>query len=114
MKLAIVGSRNLTDIMIDEFIPKGVTEIISGGAKGVDRLAAEYSKNHSLKLTEFLPEYGLYGRAAPIRRNESIVNYADHILVFWDGASKGSLSVIRYAERQGKPCQVILCPKTPC
>ena len=38
-----------------------------------------------------------------------IVDYSDKIIVFWDGKSKGALSVIKYAEKIGKICEVILC-----
>ena len=109
MKIAIVGSRNITlsESEISEFISKG-DEIISGGAMGVDHSAAEYANKFGLKLTEILPRYETYGRAAPIIRNREIVDSADKIIVFWDGKSKGSLSVIKYAEKRSKECQVIL------
>ena len=109
MKLAVIGSRKLTNAAIDRHIPKGVTEIVSGGAVGVDACAAQYAKSRTLKLCEFLPQYERYGRAAPIVRNKEIVDYADRILVFWDGKSGGTLSVIKYAKKVGKPCEVILC-----
>lgn len=109
MKVAIVGSRNLTNIAIEEYIFENVEEIVSGGAAGVDFCAAEYAKNKGLKLTEFLPEYNHYGRAAPIVRNREIVDYADKIIVFWNGSSKGTLSVIEYAKKVKKPFKIILC-----
>ena len=109
MKLAVIGSRNLTHIELDTYIPKDVMEIVSGGAVGVDTLAADYAKANNLTLTELLPEYGRYGRAAPIVRNKRIVDHADKILVFRNGSSKGTLSVIEYAKKTGKPCEVILC-----
>ena len=49
------------------------------------------------------------GGAVPIVRNKQIVDYADHVVAFWDGNSKGTLSVINYAKKAGKPCDVILC-----
>ena len=70
MKLAVVGSRKLVNIVIDQHIPAGVNEIVSGGAIGVDFLAEEYAKRKALRLTEFLPQYKRYGRAAPIVRNK--------------------------------------------
>ena len=54
-------------------------------------------------------QYERYGRAAPIVRNKEIVGYADKIIIFWDGSSKGTLSVIKYAKRVGKPFEVVLC-----
>ncbi len=113
MKIAVVGSRNLspTEAQLAEVLSEA-TEIVSGGAKGVDSRAADYAKRHGLQLTEFLPQYALYGRAAPIVRNKAIVDYADKIIVFWDGSSRGARSVIDYAEKVMKPCVVIL-PGSP-
>ena len=108
MKIAIVGSRKITVSNIDEYISE-CDEIVSGGAVGVDSCAAEYAKEKGIKLTVFLPQYERYGRAAPIIRNKEIVDYADKIVAFWDGSSKGTLSVIKYAEKTGKPCDIILC-----
>lgn len=108
MKIAIVGSRSITDVNIENYV-SDCDEIVSGGARGVDRCAAKYAKEREIKLVEFLPEYNIYGRGAPIKRNYQIVDYADKILVFWDGNSKGTLSVIKYAEKSNKPCQVIIC-----
>ena len=109
MKLAIVGSRNLKNIVLDRYITEEVDEIVSGGAIGVDLCAAEYAKNKGLKLTEFLPQFERYGRAEPFVRNKQIVDYADKIIVFWNGSSKGTLSVIKYAQKTEKPFEVILC-----
>lgn len=109
MKLAIIGSRTLTDVEIDKYIPEGVKEIVSGGAVGVDSCAAKYAERKRLTLTEILPKYERYGRAAPIVRNKEIVDYADRILVFWNGRSKGTLSVIKYAEKVEKPYEIIIC-----
>ena len=109
MKLAVVGSRKLTNIVLDTYVSKEVKEIVSGGAAGVDLCAAEYARRNKLKLTEFLPEYKRYGRAAPIIRNKAIVDHADRIIAFWDGKSTGTLSVIKYAKKTGKPCEVIIC-----
>ena len=87
-------------------------EIVSGGAKGIDHLAAEYAQKHGLKLTEFLPQYARYGKAAPILRNKEIIDYADQIIAFGDGTSKGTFSVIQYAKKCGKPCSVIIFPRS--
>ena len=107
MKLAIIGSRCLTVAHLEEYIPQGVTEIVSGGAKGIDRCAEAYAREHGIKLTEFLPAYARYGRAAPLRRNEQIVAYADAVLAFWDGESAGTKYVIGLCQACGKPVQVV-------
>ena len=107
MKVAVVGSRSLSDVKIDEYIPENTEEIVSGGAVGADNCAAEYARRRGIRLTVFLPQYESYGRAAPIVRNRQIVDYSDKIIIFWDGKSKGTLSVIKYAQKSGKPFEII-------
>ena len=107
MKIAVIGSRSITSICLDNRIPENA-EIISGGAVGVDSCAAEYARAKGLKFTVFYPQYSLYKRAAPIVRNKQIVDYADKILVFWDGKSRGTLSVIEYAKKTHKECEIIV------
>ncbi len=108
MRIAVVGSRGIRVTNIGSYV-SGCDEIVSGGARGVDSCAAEHARNNGIKLTEFLPEYDRYGRAAPMIRNKQIVDYADKVVAFWNGSSKGTLSVIRYAEKAGKVCEVIIC-----
>ncbi len=105
MKIAVVGSRTVcpSQAQLTKHL-LGAREIVSGGARGVDTCAARYANENDIKLTEFLPQYDLYGRAAPIIRNRNIVDYADKVVVFWDGTSKGTLSVIKYAEKVNKEC----------
>ena len=108
MKVAVIGSRTLSIDNLEDYIPQDCTEIVSGGAKGVDSSAAQFAKSRALKLTEFLPQYSVYGKAAPIVRNKQIVDYADCVLAFWDGVSKGTHSVIRYCEKLGKPYKMLI------
>ncbi len=108
MKLAIIGSRSIKSLDIEKYIPEGVTEIVSGGAVGVDSCAVKYAELNGIKVTEFLPKYEIYGRGAPIVRNKEIVDYADEILAFWNEKSKGTLSVIRYAKKTNKKCEVVI------
>lgn len=94
MKVAIIGSRNLCVNNLEKYLPKNITEIISGGAKGVDTNAREYALHNKIKITEYYPEYDKYGRAAPLKRNIKIIEYSDIVLAFWDGSSKGTKFVI--------------------
>ena len=107
MKIAVIGSRGIKTINLTPYLPPECDEIVSGGAIGVDTCAATYARMHGLKLTEFLPLYEKYGRSAPIVRNKQIVDYADEVIAFWDGVSKGTLSVIRYCEKTNTPYRVI-------
>lgn len=113
MKVAVIGSRRIGKIDFSYYLPKECDEIVSGGAKGVDTYAAEYARKNGIKLTELLPQYEVYGRAAPIVRNHQIVEYADEVLAFWDGSSKGTLSVIRYCGKTNTPCRIIRMADEP-
>ena len=103
MKVAVIGSRGLQVDHLENYLPKGVTEIVSGGAKGIDTCAKNYALEHDLKLTEFLPEYSRYGRGAPLRRNITIIEYADLVLAFWDGESRGTKYVIDNCKKRNIP-----------
>lgn len=111
MKVAVVGSRNLRVDDLGKYLPDSVTEIISGGARGVDTCAREYALSQGIKLTEFLPEYDKYGRVAPLRRNITIIEYADLVLAFWDGNSRGTKFVIDKCKERGVPVKIYRpCP----
>ena len=110
MKLAVIGSRGIIVEELEKYIPQNAEEIVSGGARGVDTCAAEYARSHGKQLTEFLPDYSRFGRGPPYKRNEERVKYADEILAFWDGKSKGTEYVIRYAKSQNKRVTVINMP----
>ena len=79
MKIAVIGSRGLKVNDLEKYLPKDVTEIVSGGARGIDKCAREYAVANGLKLTEFLPEYEKYGRVAPLRRNLQMNNVIEKI-----------------------------------
>lgn len=102
MKVAIVGSRSLNIENLEPYLPEGTTEIVSGGAKGIDTCAREYANAKNLKLTEFYPDYAKYGRSAPLKRNLQIIAYADILLIFWDGISNGTRFVIENSKKQNK------------
>lgn len=102
MKLAIVGSRGISDIRLADYIKEIPSEIVSGGARGIDTLAADYAKANKITLTEFLPDYRKYGRSAPIIRNRQIIEAADKVLAIWDGKSRGTQNSISLARKLDK------------
>lgn len=108
MKTAIIGSRTLTITNLEEYIPKNTVELIYGGAKGVDSCVKEFSKTHNIKFTEFLPDYSKYRRYAPLKRNLDIIHYANYVIAFWDGKSKGTKFVIENCKKLNKPIKVIV------
>ena len=108
MKVAVIGSRNLIIKNLGSYLPPKTTEIVSGGACGVDACAREFAVERHYKLTEFLPEYARFGRGAPLKRNLQIIDYADFVLAFWDGTSLGTKYVIDQCEKPEKAYKIIL------
>jgi len=108
MKVAVIGSRGITAVNLAKYLPPDTSEIVSGGAKGVDTVAKEYAIKTNLKLTEFLPDYDKYGRSAPLKRNIKIIEYADIVLAFWDGKSRGTKFVIENCKRLNVPVKVFV------
>ena len=106
MKVAIIGSRSLIVKEMGQYLPKDISEIVSGGAKGIDRCAEIYAQKAAIKVTVFVPEYNKYGRAAPLKRNLKIIDYADEVVAFWDGKSRGTRYVIENCKKLGKKVTV--------
>ena len=111
MRVAIVGSRQTSPEMLEQLlraIPPECSEIVSGGAQGADQLAREAAKRLFVPLTEFLPEYDKFGRAAPVRRNQEIAEYCDLLIAVWDGESAGTRDVLIRALRLRRPVKVLM------
>ena len=108
MKVAVIGSRSLFVRDLSKYLPEGTTELVSGGARGVDTSAREYARANGLPIKEFLPDYATLGKGAPLQRNLLIIEYADVVLAFWDGKSRGTKFVIDNCKKMGKPVKVFL------
>lgn len=112
MRVGVIGSRDINcDFypFLCYYIPKSVSEIVSGGADGADTLAAQYAHQNSIHLTEFLPEYSKYGRRATLVRNDLIVDNSEYILAFWDGKSRGTAYTIKKCIEKQLPIRILLC-----
>ena len=107
MKLLIAGSRSIRSFDFSPYISSEVDIIISGGAEGIDSLAEEYADLHRISKYIIRPRYDLYGRAAPLKRNEQMVDMADAVLVIWDGRSKGTEYTVKYTKKINKPITII-------
>lgn len=105
MKLIIAGGRDFTDyyllrketgFYLSE-LKEPFPEIVSGGASGADLFAVWYAKERGLPITIFRADWEQHGKAAGPIRNEKMAKYADACICFWDGKSKGTLSMIDLA-----------------
>jgi hypothetical protein len=109
MKLAVVGSRKwlmprTISWVLDDIYP---SEIVSGGAIGVDSFAEAWAKLHLIPCKVFKPDRSLGKKGAAIR-NKQIVDYCDSLVAFWDGSSKGTLMTIEMAKKANKLKQVYI------
>lgn len=106
MKLIIAGSRTITDYKILDFcmshfdLHNKAEEIVSGGAKGVDKLGEWYAISHDIPMNVFKPDWSA-GRGAGMVRNKEMLEYADTVLLIWNGQSKGSKFMKDNAEKFG-------------
>jgi hypothetical protein len=104
MKIIIAGSRTFTDYkklseVCDQFLQDQTDiEIVSGAYyKGADKLGEQYAKERGYKITQFPADWKKFGRAAGPKRNEQMANYADALIAFWDGKSKGTKHMVEFA-----------------
>lgn len=108
--VAVVGSRDYANLdKVREFV-EGLppeTVVISGGALGVDWVAAETARRRGLRLDIFRADWPKHGRAAGPIRNSLIVKAADRIVAFWNGKSRGTMDVLEKARAAGKPIEEI-------
>ena len=113
VRLAIIGSRNAPQniaVTILKYVPANTSEIVSGGAQGVDMAAQDIAALLSLPLRVFAPNYERFGKQATLLRNEEIICYADEVLAFWDGISRGTMHSISLCIKHGKPIRIIPIP----
>ena len=100
-KVIIAGSRTFNDFNFlknkcYEFIPED-SIVVSGGAKGADALGEKYAKHWGHLIKKFPANWDEYGKKAGYLRNEEMAKYADMLIVFWDGQSKGTKHMIDLA-----------------
>ena len=111
-RVAVVGSRGIGSADLRKYIPEDAAIILSGGARGVDRLAEAYAREHGLGLEVLLPDYELFGKTAPLIRDRQIVDKADLVVAIWDGKSPGTRYTVEYAKAQGVPVRLFIPKQT--
>lgn len=110
MRVIIAGSRDVTDpaVIARAVADSGFTisEVVSGGARGVDTLGEEWARANRIPFRRFPADWDRFGRSAGYRRNEQMAAYAREgsaggLLAVWDGISKGTGHMIDIAHREG-------------
>jgi hypothetical protein len=121
MRVIIAGGRDFDDYallkekcsgVLKELLPafdrdEKDIEIVSGGARGADRLGEAFAWENSLKLRVFRADWEKLGKIAGFVRNEEMAVYASQdddlgvLAAFWDGKSEGTGNMIDLAFRYG-------------
>ena len=116
MKLIIAGGRDIgkkwcwgmiTDLL-QEFQLENISEVVSGACKGIDDLGEWYAFNMSKSVKKFPADWDKHGKAAGPIRNKEMAEYADALLLIWNGKSRGSASMKREMEKLGKPIYEVI------
>ena len=102
MKVIIAGGREFNNYELLREICDGLipinSEIVSGGARGTDKLGEIYSKEKDYILKVFPADWSK-GKGAGHIRNRQMAEYGDMLIAFWDGESKGTLNMINTAKK---------------
>ena len=83
------------------------SEIVSGACRGADALGERYAREHNLQITQFPADWSAYGKSAGPRRNRLMADYADVLVAFWDGKSRGTKHMIDTARQSGLQVHVV-------
>jgi len=118
--LGVVGSRSFHDYEVLEyeidkiFKGKRLAEpnrrmcIVSGGARGADRLAKRYADEHlGVHYIEYKPDWEAHGKRAGFMRNVEIVKDSHMVLAFWNGKSKGTKHTMGLAQSLNRRLKVV-------
>ena len=112
-RVVVAGSRNFKDYdrlaaELDKFLAgKKNIVIVSGTARGADRMGEQYAVTHGYKVEQFPAEWGIYHKGAGPIRNMKMVKSADAVVAFWDNQSSGTRNIIDCARQENIPYKVI-------
>jgi len=113
MKVIIAGGRNFNDYnkLIEScdniLVNQKEVEIVSGTAAGADTLGERYAQEKGYEVKKFPAQWDLYGKSAGYKRNQQMAEYADGLIAFWDGKSKGTKHMIDIANKMGLKVRVV-------
>lgn len=114
MRLIIAGSRTIKQsedqicALLNSHNIQEVTEVVCGMAYGIDQSGKEWADNYSIPVAPFPADWDKYGKAAGHIRNKEMAEYADALLLIWDGESKGSKNMKETMLKLGKPVYEVI------
>lgn len=105
MKVIVAGSRDIKKFSTVEEAIKlakfNITEVVSGGAYGVDRLGERWAKDNNIPLKVFMADWIRFSNRAGILRNIQMAEYGEALIAVWDGCSTGTKHMIDIATKKG-------------
>ena len=95
---------------MQEIIEPDTDIVISGGASGVDSIAADWCRlgKPSVRFQEYPADWNTHGKAAGPIRNQQMVDACDYAIVIWDGKSRGTKDSINRLLKAGKPFSIFV------
>lgn len=105
-RIIVAGGRDYHDypfvskclgFLLSKLNPKDV-EIVEGGARGADALGKKFAEDNGYEFKTFKAYWDKFGKKAGPLRNEQMANYGTHLVLFWDGKSRGSNDMKTQAE----------------
>lgn len=105
MKTIIAGSRQIedADALKHTITDAGwnIDEVVSGTCRGVDVMGEEWAHGNGIAVKQFPADWITHGRMAGKLRNREMAEYADGLILLWDGHSPGASCMLREANRAG-------------
>lgn len=113
MKTIIAGSRDIEDYellkRVMQNVPWEITEVISGGYKGVDTLAIRWAEEKKIPCIVMKANWTSFGPAAGPIRNSEMAKVGEALVLVWDGHSKGSKDILARMRKKRTACYVFNC-----
>lgn len=95
-------------VMDNLLMNKKIVEIASGCARGADKLGELYAEQRGYQVIKFPADWDRHGKSAGYIRNEQMAKYANALVAFWDGTSRGTKHMIGLAKKHGITVRVII------
>lgn len=113
MRVIIAGSRSIENReLVLQAIAESkftITEVISGGAKGVDRIAEEWAREQGIPVTVIRTGWERGGRGGGFVNNKDMAEQAEALIAVYDGQSKGTKHTIDTMRKMGKKIFTKMC-----
>lgn len=113
MRIIVAGGRDFNDYellkeKLDNESLSSEDIIVSGDARGADKLGERYAKENCMWCTKYPAKWDKYGKSAGYIRNAEMATNADALIAFWDGKSKGTKNMIDLANKHGLKVTVVM------